>query len=542
MLATTYGLYTLVVGGRPPDATSNVADIESVRPRGPDGAPASARELAAAEQDPIGTSITVRTVAGAPLPGSDVLAWPLGEDSHAWWDLPAICATDAHGEARIDADRLPDSRTLLIRHPGFVPHRLTDVAPGSTHDVVLQRGTTCRVTVVDESGMPVEGFSVALSRTDPPARPNCPTNGAVYHGFGGIARQAHPANFGRTDRGGLLLFEDLLPGRHLVTCNFEQGDFFIANWNECLAVEAPGEVSIRTKDLWAAVVRLVGDDVLVAGFDRGPSSPIALTSETENILALRRANARLEALHSGCRVVVGALANKDDASIRLAVCGRTGGWSTHSVPLSRLRDVTETSILLPPGATDATARTRLHLVNGNTREVVDRVGARATLGWRVDGVTTFVETDFGVELPIPAGSYDISASGELPPGCFAPTRRVAAPGHLDVVLIPLASDLHRYAIQVRRPDGSPPTHFGFSISWQDSVRGEPEGAWRGARPRASMLTIHGDRHTFLSTAPRHSCTVYVKGYDPYRMEIQTGSGTIMGDTETWSVTLPVPAH
>ncbi|MBX3463988.1 MAG: hypothetical protein KF830_12520 [Planctomycetes bacterium] len=421
-----------------------------------------------------------------------------------------------------------------------MPHRLIAVDAGSSHDVVLQPCATCRVAVVDATGAPVAGFSVALSRRDLPTTPDCTIPGAVYHGYGGVERQADPACFGRTDRGGLLVFDDLLRGRHHVSANLDHGPFLIANASECLAVDAPGEVTIVTRDLWAAVVEFVGDAVLTAGFDTGPSSSLGWVSHPANILAVRHATARLEALHPNCHVLVGDLAPGREPNARIAVCGATSGWSTRTVPLSRLHETARQTLFLEPGLATAPARTRVHLVDSASGDIADCDGARVDLGWRIDGVTLLLAAGLGVEVQIPAGPYDISASGELPPGCFPTTRRTASPGSLDVVRIPIGSALRRYAVEVRRPDGSPPGLFGLSISWLDAIRTESVPAWRGGRPTSSMLTVFGNRHTFLSTAPVHSCRIYVRGYEPHALDIRAGSGTAAEGVETFVATLPVP--
>lgn len=201
--------------------------------------------------------IIVKTIDGEVLVGADVLAYQPGEASTSAPSTERLAITDAGGRATVV---LPTNRHLAVNAAGFVAERLGVVAPGTTREVVLGRGSNVRFVCRRANGSPVSGALIRMAQGPM----------ALLGAEQALSKHVDTSDFGpsrvcsaASGADGVAEFRHVAPGQYGVEVLHDDLFCVAHGLGRAAVVQVPlaRAVELEFVEPWVAQVQVVGDEV-----------------------------------------------------------------------------------------------------------------------------------------------------------------------------------------------------------------------------------------------------------------------------------------
>lgn len=451
--------------------------------------------------------VTVETEGGTCLGG--VMAFP-GDQGRLVLDptMVPISKSGPTGVLVLSRLDIPASRSVLLWKYGYSPQVLEDVVVDTTRVAVMRPAHSALIMVQNETGAPIPGFRVMITRVDPSVAAYAPDEVRPY-----LALRSSDAGgasfFGTSDVAGRVNVEGLGVGSFSLECNI--GKAAVTVVNAPTVMEIPGEdVLVVVRENWASAVEFIGDDIVarsnpVLGRDAVFSSP----SSALDSLVVEKATDQLRHRFPAATIIVGCPRPAAIASgvYQIQVYGRRTGWTRQTIPLCPVSELRAPYVVVLHGSgSDMSAV--VSVVATDSRDVpLQLPGGLALLEFTHGECMSWLRVSFGDKITVPATTMSVFPCGELPPTAFPRTEVELEPGQVVEVRVRVG-DLQRYALAVTLPGNTAPGRWGLRLGGD---------CGRFVSPREQ--TYH-----FYSAANSVPYRVYVQGYSSRGGVVENGHG------------------
>lgn len=461
------------------------------------------------------TRILVSTSDGSPLEGATAYPWPTQLPPSPPIRRQSLGESDQEGVAILDLANTQPPPEIAIWRDGYVPALIEQIAPGATYRVTLEEEAQSSIKVETSDGRPIPDFAVAVTRVEATRQNNetLPRSRIDLR----TAGRGGGTFLGTTSAEGIVQIRHMPAGRYLLQTNITNLPVSILNAEDNVVIDLPNtRRRIICEELVGAVLAFEEDEVLLTTFGVADENPFHRQMDISVNRSLEEARRQIAEKWPGSTVLAGAPRDLTQHHATLYVYGRTGGWSTHQVPLEPIISIDEPHrIVLPRGTQDKSALVtpRISVRNGPEHRIFD--DEHAVFRWQLDDKLCMLECRIGREVRVPAGAFELFPGSNLGVRSFAPVQGKLTAGSVENIDIEVDHPWRRFEVEIRLPNGRSPIEFGMSLKGYGA---------EGLGFNSKFLNVSGATYGFWTPRTSHETTIFVKGYERISTTLTAGEG------------------